>query len=73
LGDNPGNTTDWRSATLASIPGPPDSVAEVEPFDRVCKITHKVPAAELAIGGDFKSDFFLSCENSTNLLILEGL
>ena len=58
---------------LAGVPGPADGVDEIEPFDRVGKITHEVSAAELAIGGEFESEFFLHRENSTNLLVLERL
>ena len=66
-------TADWRSANLAGVPGPAAGVAKVEPFDRIGKIAHEVPAAELAIGGDFKCEFSLHSENSTNLLVLESL
>ena len=44
-----------------------------EPFDCIGKITHEVPAAELAISGEFESEFFLHRENSTYLLVLENL
>ena len=50
--DDPGDTADRRSARLAGVPGPADGVAEIEPFDCIGKITHEVPAAELARDGE---------------------
>src|SRR5580658_1129881 len=57
LCDDAGDAADGSCAFITGVPISGDGVAEVESFDGIGKIAHKIAAAQFTVGEYFKAKF----------------
>jgi hypothetical protein len=66
-----GDAADRSGSFVSSIPVSRDSVAEIEAFNGVREIAHKIPAAQFSIGEDFEAKLFLFCKHILDVPVFE--
>src|SRR5580700_4059108 len=70
--DDTVDVADRSRALVSSAPVPRDGIAEIETFDGIGEVAHEIATAQLAVSEDFEAEFFLFCEDTQDVLILEG-
>ncbi len=65
------NAADRSGSFVFSFPVSRDSVAEIEAFNGVREIAHEIPAAQFAIGENFKAKLFLFCKHMLDVPVFE--
>jgi hypothetical protein len=70
-GDDASDAADESDGGLSGLPDTADGVGEIEACDGIGEIAHEIAAAEFAIGGGCKAEFFLFGEDAEDVLVFD--